>query len=220
MSQRSDRDAALKQKILLKALEDAPFDGFTPALLENAAKDCGVGTIQRIRLFPDGVASLAEEFSQWADDAMLARLDAAALDGLKIRDRIRTAVLARLDVLRPYKEAARRAGSFLSLPQNAPRAVRLVWRTADAIWHAAGDRSVDFNYYSKRLSLSAVWSSTLLRWFNDDSEDELPTQAFLDARIENALQFERVRQDIGSRLKEMPSLTEFFTPKPRRRTTK
>lgn len=215
--ERQARDAALIQEILRKALDDAPFDGFTPALLENAAKAAGIGTIERMRLFPDGVLSLLEHFSTWADDEMLARLATDDWAEMKIRARIQRAIVARLDVLRPYKEAARRAGSFLSLPPNAPRAARLVWHTADAIWRAVGDRSSDFTYYTKRLSLSAVWSATLLRWFNDDSEDEAATQAFLIARIDNALNLARIQRDVEKRLRDMPSLSDLFAPKPRRR---
>ncbi len=101
---------------------------------------------------------------------------------MKIRERISAAVLARLEVLAPHKEAARRAGAFLTLPPHAPLGMTLLYRTVDAMWRAAGDTSTDFNFYTKRAILAGVYSATLMRWFNDDSEDEarharLPRQA-------------------------------------------
>ena len=56
-------------------------------------------------------------------------------------------------------------------------------RTVDAIWHAAGDRSTDFAWYTKRGVLTAVYSSTLLFWLRDGSEDDAATLAFLDRRM-------------------------------------
>jgi ubiquinone biosynthesis protein COQ9 len=122
--------------------------------------------------------------------ARLAQVDMAAL---KIRMRIALAVKTRIAILRPHKEAARRAAAFLSLPPHAPLAAKLLYRTVDAIWRAAGDTATDFNFYSKRGILAGVYTATLLRWFNDASEDEGPTDAFLAARIENVMQFEKFK---------------------------
>ncbi len=104
---------------------------------------------------------------------MLALLAKADLPSKKVRARISAAVLARLQVLAPHKEAARRAGAFLTLPPHATLGMTLLYRTVDAMWRAAGDTSTDFNFYSKRAILAGVYSATLMRWFNDDSEDEV-----------------------------------------------
>jgi ubiquinone biosynthesis protein COQ9 len=124
---------------------------------------------------------------------------------MKVRERITTAVLARLDALRPHKEAARRAAAFLSLPHNLPLATRLLYRTVDSMWRAVGDTSTDFNFYTKRAILAAVWSSTLVRWFNDSSEGESDTRSFLADRIENVMQFEVVKAKLREALARLPS---------------
>ncbi len=64
----------------------------------------------------------------------------------------------------------------------------------DDIWFAAGDRSTDWNFYSKRGLLAGVFSSTLLVWLNDDSEGLAETRAFLDRRIGNVMQIPKVTQ--------------------------
>jgi ubiquinone biosynthesis protein COQ9 len=127
---------------------------------------------------------------------------------MKIRERIKTAVNARIVALRPYKEAARRAAAFLSLPPNTALAAQLLWRTADRMWRAAGDTSTDFNFYTKRGILMGVYSSTLLRWFTDSSEDEKDTFEFLDARIENVMQFEKFKAEVNEQLSKLPSLSD------------
>ena len=183
---------ALKKAVLDAALPDAAFDGFTDKVLEKAARAAGMDASSQARLFPDGALSLIEFYSHDADAAMAAALAEMDLASMKIRARIKAAVKARLDILAPHKEAARRAASALMLPVHAGLSMRLMYASVDAMWRAVGDTSTDFNFYTKRAILAGVYGATLLRWFNDD-KDAAATDAFLDARIENVMQFEKLK---------------------------
>jgi ubiquinone biosynthesis protein COQ9 len=183
----------LKEAVLEAALPDAAFDGFSDAALAKAGKKAGVEKTELARLFPEGKLSLIEYYSLAADAEMDRRLAAMDLGKMKIRERIAAAVLARLSILKPHKEAARRAGATLALPMHAPTAARLLYHSVDAMWRAVGDTSTDFNFYTKRGILAGVYGATLLRWFNDSSKDEAATAEFLAARIENVMQFEKFK---------------------------
>lgn len=213
---RTDKDRAWRQQVLMTALTDAPFDGFTPALLSAACTANKVDLITKARLFPADVMSLVAAFSEWADEQMRAGVDTDALGAMKIRARIEFLVLKRLEVLRPHKEAARRAGAFLSLPMHALLAAKLVWRSVDAMWQLAGDRASDFNFYSKRAILAGVYGATLVRWFNDDSDDEALTRAFLAHRINDVMRFERFKAELKKRFEGPASRSSAATG--RRRT--
>jgi ubiquinone biosynthesis protein COQ9 len=189
-------DEALKRAIVEAVLAHAAFDGFTDRLLARAAGEVGADKTKTALLFPQGVTSLLEAYSALADADMEAELATRDLKAMKIRERIAAAVRARLALLRPHKEAARRAAAYLSLPPNLPLATKLLYNTVDAMWRAAGDTSTDFNFYTKRGILAGVYSSTLVRWFNDQSEGEADTEAFLAARIENVMQFERLKAQV------------------------
>jgi len=203
-------DAALKVKVLAAALKAVPFDGFTDKVLNAAAKEASADKIQMARLFPNGPLSLVEAFSESADEAMEKSLAKKKLATMKVRERIRAAVWARIDALRDHKEAARRAGAFLTLPPNAATGVTLLYRTVDRMWRAVGDTSTDLNFYTKRAILSGVFSATLMRWFTDQSEGEADTQAFLDARIENVMQFEKLKARVKERFGGLPSIAEIL----------
>ena len=183
-----------KRAVLEAALVRAAEAGFTDGVLAEAGKDAGVSAETLLHLFPQGPQSLVEYFSEVADEAI-----PPSAPPTKIRERIKSAVLARIGALRPHKEAARRAAAFLLLPQHAALGAKLVYRTVDAMWRAAGDSSTDFNFYTKRAILAGVYSSTLLRWFND-GDDEQATRDFLDARIENVMQFEKLKAEIKTRM--------------------
>lgn len=197
-------DAALKDRVLALALKDATFDGFTDNVLLKAGKQAGADRATLTHLFPDGGLSLIEYFSASIDRAMEKKLERMDLAKRKVRDRIKLAISTRLELLAPNKEAARRAAAALTLPTHAARAAKLMYNTVDAIWRAVGDSSTDFNFYTKRAILAGVYGSVLVRWFADTGEDESATKAFLDARIENVMQFEKLKAKAKETFSRMP----------------
>jgi ubiquinone biosynthesis protein COQ9 len=203
-------DAALKSATVKAALAHIPFDGFTDKLMGRAAKEAGANKQDMLRLFPKGALSLLEAYSDSVNAEMEKRLAKLKLAAMPMRARIAAAVKMRLAVLKPHKEAARRAVAHLSLPPNLALGAKLVYRTVDAMWRAAGDISTDFNFYTKRAILAGVYSATLMRWFTDDNEDESATDAFLDARVANVMQFEKVKGQVREKAKKLASLTDIL----------
>ena len=130
---------------------------------------------------------------------------------MKIRERIAAAVKARLAALAPHKEAARRAAALLSLPMNASLGAKLMYRTVDAMWRAAGDTSTDFNFYTKRGILAGVYGATAVRWFT--TEDEAAVDAFLAARIENVMQIEKFKAKAREALANFPAFGDWAKPR-------
>src|SRR5205809_7791049 len=118
-------------------------------------------------------------------------MENAGLAALKVRERIKLAVRLRIEQTVGGRESVRRGLALLALPFNAPLALRLLYRTVDAIWYAAGDTSTDFNFYTKRATLAGVFSSTLLYWLNDRSEGSEATWSFVDLRIDDVMRFEK-----------------------------
>ena len=196
MTEPQDPFDDVRARLLPSALKAAAFDGFTPMMMTRAAEDAGLSAAEVAAAFPKGALDLVAYWSGAADRASAAALKSEAAQGFKIREKVALGVEARISYLRPHKESARRAAAFLALPLNAPTGARLVWNAADAIWRAMGDPSTDFNFYSKRAILSGVLSSTMARWFADDSEGEKETKEFLSARIENVMQFERAKAKV------------------------
>ena len=176
-----------RARLLEAALAHVAFDGWTGTALAAGAVDLGLDPAAAVNAFPGGPAALIEYFSAGADRRMLAELEKRGLADLRVRDRVAMGVRVRLDLLEPHREAVRRGLSFLALPRNAPLGVKCVYRTVDAIWHAAGDTSTDYNFYSKRLLLAGVYATTLLAWLDDRSEGHAETWAFLDRRIDEVL---------------------------------
>ena len=179
-------------RLLEAALPHVPFDGWSETTLRAAIADSGVAEGLARALFPRGGIDLAVAFHRQGDARMVAALAASDLAAMRFRDRIAHAVKLRLDVIED-RELVRRGTTLFSLPQHAPEGAKLIWGTADAIWDALGDTTRDLNWYSKRATLSAVYGSTVLYWLGDDSLGHQATWDFLDRRIEDVMQIEKLK---------------------------
>ena len=199
-----------KDAIILAALPHVPFDGWSRKILESAAESAGLGTSTAARLFPGGAKDAVAQFMDLADRLMLEDLGTLDLASMKIRVRIATAVRTRLARWTPHREAVRRALALSPLPPFAGGALRGWYKTVDAIWRAAGDKSTDFNFYTKRGLLAAVYGTTVLFWLDDRSDDCAATWAFLDRRIAEVMQVPQLKAKLTERLKVLPDPLGFL----------
>ena len=182
--------------ILDAALIHVPFDGWSDATLRAALRDLDAEPEAGKLAFPRGALDLALAFHRRGDAALRTSLEAADLGAMKNREKIIYAVRTRIELAQD-KEAVRRGVTFFALPQNSLTGAQAIWETADTIWDAIGDTSRDGNWYSKRAILSGVYSSTILFWLGDDSIDNQATWDFLDRRIENVMQFEKLKSEVN-----------------------
>lgn len=189
----------LRDEILEASLRHVAFDGWTAKALAAGAKDAGAGATGLARAFPGGPRDAAKHFGALTDRRMVEALGRQLRrKPMRTHERVAAAVRARLRLLAPHREAVRRLLAFLALPRNAGLAAKLLWRSADAVWRAAGDTSTDFNYYTKRALLAGVYGSTLLFWLADGSEDFAATDAFLDRRIADVMKIFSLRGRLKS----------------------
>lgn len=186
-----------KQKLLNAALELAPFEGWCGAMLAHAARNADLAEQEVYRLFPKGSADIIAYYIEQTDSAMTLHMQTDEIRALRLPQRIREAVLFRLRHSIPHREAIRRALAFFYLPQNYGKSIKTLYTTVDAIWHAAGDSSVDFSFYTKRLTLAAIYSTTLIIWLDDISENQSDTAAFLDRRLNDVAAFGKFKASIS-----------------------
>lgn len=185
----------LRRQLALAVGENAVFDGWTKAAVDSAAGQLGIDPVQARLAVPKSQAAMVDLYIQEVDRALEASFTPEQLAGMKIRQRIRSLVWRRLEIMGPAREGVRRALSILAMPQNVPLALRISWRSADLMWRLAGDTSTDFNHYTKRITLGAVYGSTLIAWLNDESADWADTAEFLDRRIDDVMRFEKFKAE-------------------------
>ncbi|MEA1618465.1 COQ9 family protein [Erythrobacter sp. T5W1-R] len=193
----------------------AIFDGWNETALVAAAEMAGVDPDVAKLAFPadapgDRAMAMIAAWIASVDQAMEAEWPQERLATLKIRERIRTLVAFRLEAVAHIDEAVRRALAIMAQPQNAARALKLGWHSADIMWRLAGDTATDYNHYTKRAILAGIYSATLAVFVNDDSEGKADTYAFLDRRIDGVMRFEKIKARLTGKDRELPSLTRFL----------
>ncbi len=195
----------MKDALLLAALPHVAFDGWSMAILAAGASDAGLAGQDVLHAFPNGVADAIAHWSDWADRQAVLAMTSADIAHMKTHQRVAMGVWSRLVALGRWRDAARKSTAWLADPRQAALASRLAYRTCDTIWRAAGDRSTDFNFYTKRALLGGVVLSTTLYWLRDSSEGNQATSAFLDRQIANVLQ-------IGGQIGKARAALERFDP--------
>lgn len=201
---RSGADTA-RARLLEAALPHVPFEGWSGSLLRIAARDAGMSDDEVALYCPEGAISLImfwwREMDERARDAILSGESPA-----RIRERIRRAVVLRLEAAKGHEDALSRARARLLLPDGIATGAELAWNTSDMIWRAIGDTSTDANWYSKRAILTGVWTSSLAIWLSESDPAKPETLAFLDRRISNVMEFERMKAKVNKQLAGLPDL--------------
>lgn len=194
----------LRDRLIKAALDHIPFDGWGKQALLMAADDIGVSHDDALRVFPDVQKDMIFWHSTMADRAMTEEMQKMDLAAMRVSERVRTAIKLRLTMNAKDREAIKKALAFLALPSNSILASRLLYRTVDEIWFIAGDTATDWNFYSKRGLLAGVYSSTVLFWLTDHSEDFKETFAFMDRRLADVMKIPKVTSKVGDVLCFLP----------------
>lgn len=207
---------ALREKLIDAAIAHVPFDGWGDKALAAAARDLGIDPALVHNAFPGGGIEMIEFHSRLADRRMVADFEQADTTGLKLREKVALAVRLRLSANTAHREAIRRALTILALPLHAALAARLLYRTVDAIWYGLGDKSTDYNFYTKRALLAGVYSATLLYWINDKSAESAETWAFLDRRIAEVMLIPQAMGRLGKLAGKLPDPFRLLRRRPAR----
>jgi ubiquinone biosynthesis protein COQ9 len=205
-----------RQRLLTAILNHVPFDGWSETALQAAGQETGIPTERVLNAFPGGAKDVLILWHEVADQDMIAAMAAPDVAHLRTRERVAAAIRARLEANTAHREAVRAGCTVLLLPQNAAIATRLLYNTVNAIWYAVGDKSTDYNFYTKRALLAGVYSATVMYWLNDKSPDCVATWNFLDRRIADVMRVPQLVGQATSRLRELadrlPTPTKLFRP--------
>jgi ubiquinone biosynthesis protein COQ9 len=200
----------LRRQLALAVGENAVFDGWTRQAVDSAAQQLGIDPVQARLAMPKTQAGMIDLYIQEVDRGLQAYFTPERLSKFKIREKIRELIWRRLKIMGAAREAVRRGLAILAMPQNIPLALRISWRTADVMWRIAGDTSTDFNHYTKRMTLGAVYGSTLLVWLDDQTEGWTETAAFLDRRIDDVMKIEKLKAEWRGSSDRRLSLSRFL----------
>jgi len=200
-------DTSQDQAPLLDAALHHVFDlGWSDETLQAGARDINISAADVPLLVPQGPVTLVHHLIRKNNAALSSHPtvqehlhkqkssrdhDYGESDGEEataaesVAERLSIVSRARLEMLVPYLQHGHwlNAMALGALPQNSEATARLALETVDEIWYVAGDRSVDYKWYTRRGSFVPGYCATELYLLSDESENYDETWTFLDWHV-------------------------------------
>ncbi|CAG5025467.1 unnamed protein product [Parnassius apollo] len=179
----------VKENILAKALDFVPKTGWSIESLSQGAEAAGYPGITH-GLFPNGSGDLVHYFNVKCNEILVEQIKHWPKEGLKESkvpvQFIEDAIMTRLLMIQPYKSTWPKAMAIQTLPNNVPNSLATLLSLVDDVCYHSGDRSVDFNWYIRRVGLAGIYKASELFYLTDSSQDSTATRNFVKSRIRDA----------------------------------
>ncbi|KAI5466513.1 COQ9-domain-containing protein [Mariannaea sp. PMI_226] len=173
-----------EKAILAAAYKHIPEHGFSQRALGLGARDAGYLDISAT-VVPEGPFSLIKYHLVSQREALAERNEQLFKEDntTSVASRVEALTWERLmgnkEVLDRWQEAL----AIMAQPSNVPASFKELAALSDEIWFLAGDKAVDPSWYTKRASLSMIYSTSELFMTNDRSPDFAETRQFLQRRL-------------------------------------
>ena len=194
----------LRNNIYKKAKLTAMKFGWNENLFDNIANESTHTYEEMHALFPEGYLSIIQMYLDEIDEVMTKESEKINLIRLKIHERIRELCILRLNIMAKEKDLISKTFLHLLLPNNYKFSSKNLYRTVDQIWFLAGDNSTDFNFYSKRIILASIYTSTMIHFINNDNMDG--TIFLLNKLLRKVSKIPKIKSNINSFTKIIPQI--------------
>lgn len=195
-------------ELFLATSEHIAFgDGWTKEALKKGCTDCKIPYGHALLYFPTPEKDLLLFFHRTLDNQLIHHIqeDKTPLPH-KLRDKIAFLTHYRLSLMDPFKDIVIKSLSKLCLPHTLLDQHDIYGPTVNTFWNLAGDRSLDIAYYTKRLSMSGIYMSSLLFWIHDTSPQAEETHAFIQRQIDRLFATFKTKDKIIEKAKQTVSL--------------
>jgi ubiquinone biosynthesis protein COQ9 len=209
MMKKSQNNYLLKKRqvVLRFAKEFLSEKSLTKNCLENISKKYGLNTDETDLLFPQGNIDLIKFALEQLNNDLEVYCRQIDLIRLPIHKRIRKVLLSKISLMNKDKSFYRTIFLNLLIPKkNFSLSIQL-YNSVDQLWFIAGDSSTDFNFYTKRLILSGIYSRVMLFFFNNNNQEEL--ESILDESLKRVSKIPEIKSKLKIFKNFLPKIANF-----------
>ena len=193
-----------RNKILLRLLKNiTEYEDFDDALLSTLSQlKINQDKFYDIKqdLLPKGLSSLMKELNLIINQTIEKEQKPSRFKNYKINEKIKYFVIRRLMVFQNLVDKRKFFKKILK-PNLIVSSNKTLFKIADEIWFLAGDKSTDYNYYTKRIILMNIYAITFSFFVFDNSKDLERTKKFLDREISAVLKFGNLKNKLKKNIK-------------------
>tara|TARA_Y100000590_G_scaffold364578_1_gene423041 strand:- start:18 stop:650 length:633 start_codon:yes stop_codon:yes gene_type:complete len=160
-----------------------------------------------ISLFPNGYLSTIQMYLDDINSKMALESKKLNLIQLRLHERVRELCILRLNIMQKEKKFVVKTYNHLCLPQNYKFSSKNLYKTIDQIWFLSGDNSTDFNFYTKRIILAGIYTSTMIHFINNENIDG--TIDFLNNQLKKVKYIPKFKNRINDIVKILPQILKY-----------
>ena len=186
---------------LYKNFEKIDFDNIDQDIFLKKISDLNFFDKQELLIIISGL------FFEDLDKKFLSEIKSKISQFSKTNEKISFLLNKRFQIEKKNKDLIKKIFIHLIKDNNSNKIVNYIYSVADSMWKYSNDRSVDFNYYTKRLILSSVYLKILILSFYKDNF----TQKNLEDEIKKSLEHVNLISQFKIKLDFLKNIKEFFS---------
>jgi len=177
--------------------------GWNDSLFKKISSHNRISYDELIILFPNGYKEMLKLSLDYLNYELKNICSQYDFIRLPVHKRIKKIILTKINIINKHKDYYRRTFYFLLIPINYKLLTAYLYKSVDLMWYISGDNSTDFNFYTKRMILSGVYSSVILHFINNDNL--LETEKKLDNNLLKVSKIPVIKEKIQLYKKSLPS---------------
>jgi len=182
--------------------------GWNDSLFEKISFNNRINPEELFILFPDGYKQMLKLSLDYLNYELENICNQYDFKRIPVHKRIKKIIIIKINLMKKNKDFYRRTFYFLLLPINYKLLTAYLYKSVDLMWYLSGDNSTDFNFYTKRMILSGVYSSVILHFISNDSL--LETEKKLDNNLLKVSKIPLIKDKIKLYKKSLPSFLRFL----------
>ena len=190
-----------KSQILLDLVDELMVTTVFGAAFENVAKKLKINAKEKDKIlnntFPNEYQSLNKELNTLINSMMNRSKRPKNFNKLRLNEKIKYFVIKRLaltDEIFDFKKLVK-----LNLTSKSPKnAFKILFDISDEIWFLVGDKSLDFNFYSKRFILMNIYLNSFLYLISQKKRNLKNLEIFVEKQIKAVLTFGKLKSKFKS----------------------
>ena len=186
---------------LYKNFEKIDFDNIDQDIFLKKISDLNFFDKQELLIIISGL------FFEDLDKKFLSEIKSKISQFSKTNEKISFLLNKRFQIEKKNKDLIKKIFIHLIKNNNSNKIINYIYSVADSMWKYSNDRSVDFNYYTKRLILSSVYLKILILSFYKDNF----TQKNLEDEIKKSLEHVNLISQFKIKLDFLKNIKEFFS---------
>ena len=186
---------------LYKNFEKIDFDNIDQDIFLKKISDLNFFDKQELLIIISGL------FFEDLDKKFLSEIKSKISQFSKTNEKISFLLNKRFQIEKKNKDLIKKIFIHLIKDNNSNKIINYLYSVADSMWKYSNDRSVDFNYYTKRLILSSVYLKILIISFYKDNF----TQINLEDEIKKSLEHVNLISQFKIKLDFLKNIKEFFS---------